>query len=172
MDLLPPIYAGIYWVVVILGLAKLFDMATGINGHIIINSRFFRFDLYTNILLAILTISTNYLLIPQFGLEGAAIATALSIFIYNFVKFVFVWIKFGMQPFQLKAIWIIVIAGLCLLLSEQLPYMINFFVDVAVRSLLILILFTSAVLILRVSDDFQRLVMEALRRIKNILTRN
>jgi O-antigen/teichoic acid export membrane protein len=172
IDLLPGEYTGIYWVVVILGLAKLFDMATGINGHLIINSKHFRFDLYTNILLAVLTVITNFWLIPLYGLEGAAAATALSIFIYNFVKFIFVWIKFSMQPFQLNALWIIIIAGICLTLSELIPYMVNFFMDVTVRSLFILTLFTSTVLLFRLSDDFQNLANESLRRLKHLLTRN
>lgn len=172
IDLLPAAYEGIYWVVVILGLAKLFDMATGINGHIIINSKHFRFDLYTNILLAVLTVFTNYLLIPIYGLEGAAAATALSIFIYNFIKFIFVWIKFNMQPFQLNALWILIIAGICLLIAEQIPYMFNFFIDVTVRSLIILTLFTSAVILFRLSDDFQNLAVESLRRIKILISRN
>ncbi len=171
IDLLPAEYVEIYYVVVILGLAKLFDMATGINGHIIINSKHFRFDLYTNILLAVLTVITNYMLIPLYGLEGAAVATALSIFIYNFVKFIFVWIKFDMQPFQLNAVWVILIAGACLIIAEQIPYMLNFFVDVIIRSLVILTLFTSAVIMFRLSEDFENLAAESLRRLKILLTR-
>lgn len=171
IDLLPGEYAGIYWVVVILGLAKLFDMATGINGHLIINSKHFRFDLYTNILLAVLTVITNYILIPMYGLEGAAAATALSIFIYNFVKFIFVWIKFGMQPFQMNAVWVILIAGVCLLIAEQIPYMINFFVDVTVRSLIILLLFITPVYLFRLSDDFLNLAAESIKRIQFLINR-
>lgn len=169
LDLLPAEYVGIYWVVVILGLAKLFDMATGINGHIIINSKHFRFDLYTNILLAALTVITNYLLIPIYGLEGAAVATALSIFIYNFIKFIFVWTRFNMQPFQLNAVWVILIAGLCLLISEQIPYMLNFFVDVIIRSLIILVLFSSCIILFRLSEDFSNLAAESLGRIRTLL---
>lgn len=172
IDILPSEYTGIYWVVVIVGLAKLFNMATGANGLIIINSKHFRFDLYTNILLVLLTIITNLLLIPLYGIIGAALATALSIFIYNFIKFIFVWIKFNMQPFQLNALWILIIAGICLLIAEQIPYMLNFFVDVTVRSLIILTLFTSAVILFRLSDDFQNLAVESLRRIKILISRN
>ena len=171
-DLLPADYAGIYWVVVIIGLANLFNMATGVNGKIIINSRHYRFDLYTNIMLVILTIATNYLLIPIYGIVGAATATALSIFFYNIVKFAFVWIKFDMQPFRWNAAAIVGIAAVCLYISEQIPYMVNFFVDVAVRSLIILLLFTSAVILFRLSDDFQNLAIESLKRLKNLILRN
>ena len=171
-DLLPEEYVGIYWVVVVVGLAKLINMATGVNGHIIMNSRFYRYDLYTNILLLVLTIGTNLLLIPVYGIVGAALATAISIFVYNFVKFIIVWVKFDMQPFQWNAGAIVGIAAVCLYISEQIPYMINFFVDVTVRSLIILLLFTSAVILFRLSEDFQNLALESLKRLKIFRTQN
>jgi len=166
IDLLPEEYSEIYWVVVIIGMAKLFNMATGVNGTIIINSRYYRFDLYTNILLVILTIFTNVLLIPVFGITGAAIATAISIFIYNLIKFIFVWIKFSMQPFQWSALIVLLIAAICLGISEQIPYLNNFYIDLIVRSAMIAALFTGCVLFFKLSDDFQKLVNESIRRIR------
>ena len=168
IDLLPADYAGIYWVVVIIGLANLFNMATGVNGKIIINSRHYRFDLYTNVLLVVLTILTNYLLIPVYGIVGAAMATAFSIFFYNLVKFAFVWIKFDMQPFHWNAAAVLAISVACLLISEQIPYLFNFYIDVIIRSLIILILFVSSILIFRLSDDFQRLIYESIRRLRKL----
>ncbi|MEX0906082.1 MAG: polysaccharide biosynthesis C-terminal domain-containing protein [Balneolaceae bacterium] len=167
--LLPEEYDGIYWVVVIIGLAKLFNMATGVNGMIIINSKHYRFDLYTNILLVILTIVTNLLLIPPYGITGAAIATAISIFVYNFIKFLFVWIKFRMQPFQWNALGVLGIAVLSLTLSSMIPYLNNFFVDVTIRSLAIAGIFLTAVLVFHLSEDAKNLVTETWKRIRSFL---
>ncbi|MEX1268921.1 MAG: polysaccharide biosynthesis C-terminal domain-containing protein [Balneolaceae bacterium] len=168
LDLLPDTYDGIYWVVIIVGLAKLFNMATGVNGMIIINSKHYRFDLYTNILLVILTITTNLLLIPPYGITGAAIATAVSIFVYNFIKFLFVWITFKMQPFQWNALGVVMISAVCLGLSFLVPYMMNFFVDLMVRSLMIAAVFLGAVLAFGLSDDVKNLVTETLRRVQTL----
>lgn len=170
MDLLPPEYHGGEWVIVIIGFAKLFNMATGINGGIISNSKEYRFDLYANILLVLLTIITNYLLIPVYGILGAAIATAISIFVYNFVKFVFVWIKFSMQPFHWNALAVLVIAAGCLLLSFQVPYMVNLWVDVVVRSLGITIIFTGAILLFNLSPDVKNLLKEVLKRVQEFIS--
>lgn len=168
MYLLPPEYNGVQWVIIIIASAKLFNMATGINGGIIINSKYYRFDLYTNILLIFLAVITNYLLIPFYGIIGAAIATAFSILIYNLVKVIFVWIKFSMQPFQWNALAILVIAAGCLLLSFQIPYLYNFFVDVIVRSLIITIIFLGLILLFNLSDDVKNLAKESLRRMRGI----
>jgi O-antigen/teichoic acid export membrane protein len=169
LDLLPPEYNGIKWIVIIIGLAKLFGMATGINGGIILNSRFYRFDLYSNIFLVLLTVATNYLLIPIYGILGAAIATALSIFIYNSIKFIFVWIKFNMQPFRWNALAILVIAAVCLGISWQIPYFYNFVADLIVRSGIITIIFTGSILLFDLSDDVKNLLIESYNRIKKII---
>jgi O-antigen/teichoic acid export membrane protein len=164
MDLLPSEYHGAQWVIIVIGLARLFDMSTGINGVIISNSKYYRFDLYVNLLLVALTITTNYLLIPIYGILGAALATALTVFIYNFIKFVYVWIKFSMQPFQWNALGVLIIAGGCLLGSFQLPYLGSFVVDVAVRSLLITAVFTGLVFVFNLSDDINRLLTQGVQR--------
>ncbi|MDZ7690389.1 MAG: polysaccharide biosynthesis C-terminal domain-containing protein [Balneolaceae bacterium] len=113
MDILPPEYHS-QWVIIIIGVAKLIDMATGVNGQIILHSKHYRFDLYTMIFLVILTVATNYLLIPIYGILGAAIATALSILVYNLIKCIFVWITFSMQPFHWSSLAVLAIAAICL----------------------------------------------------------
>lgn len=170
MYLLPDEYHGAKWVIITVGVAKLFDMATGINGGIIVNSKHYRFDLYTNIFLVIITISTNYLLIPVYGILGAALATAFSIFLYNAVKMCFVWYTFSMQPFQWSSLWVLVIAASCLLLSFQIPYLSNFFVDLTVRSLGITLLFLSAILTFNLSQDVQSLYGNTISELRNLLS--
>jgi len=171
MDLLPAQYQGAKWVIITIGLAKLFDMSTGINGGIISNSKYYRFDLYVNIFLVGLSIVTNYLLIPIYGMLGAAIATAISIFSYNFIKFLFVWVKFSMQPFHWDALAILAIAVGCLLLSFQIPYMLNFFVDVIVRSGIITVLFLGLILIFNLSEDIKNLLTQSLLRVRTFFKR-
>lgn len=169
MYLLPSEYHGAKWVILTIGAAKLFDMATGINGGIITNSKYYRFDLYTNIFLVLLTVVTNYLLIPIYGILGAAMATALSIFLYNTVKLIFVGIKFSMQPFQWKSLAILALAGSCLFLSFQLPYLFNFFIDVTVRSLAMALFFIGLILLFNLSGDVKALYHRTLEEGKRIL---
>ena len=170
MDLLPAAYQGAQHIILVIGFAKLFDMATGINGGIILNSKYFRFNLYVNIFLVILAISANYILIPIYGILGAAIATTLSIVVYNTIKLVFVWVKFSMQPFEWNTPVVIAIAAACLILSFQIPYLVNLFVDVIVRSLSITIVFIGTILLFGLSEDVKSLVREIRRRTKLFLS--
>ena len=98
LSLLPDKFQGGKYVVLFISLSKLFSISTGVTSQIIINSRFFRFDLYSNIILLGITILFNYIFIPEssplfeydiVGINGAAFATALSVIIFNSFKMVF-----------------------------------------------------------------------------------
>lgn len=155
--LLPDGFAVARNVMIIISAAKLIDMATGANSIILLNSPWYRFDLVTNILLVGLTIITNLLLIPIYGLDGAAWATFITITVYNLVKFVYIWIKMGIQPFEfpfLKAIFTGVVA---FLVSLLLPTLSNVWVDLIIRSLIISLVYGIIVLKWNVSDDINRI---------------
>lgn len=167
--LLPPQYQDIKWIFLIIGFSSLFNIATGINGAIIINSKYFRFSLYINIFLVVITVIANYFLIPVYGLLGAAIATAGSVIIYNIIKMIFVWVKFSMQPFQWKTPAVVIIAAVCLVLSFQIPYLYNFYIDVIVRSIAITVVFIGSILLFHLSDDVKELLSDIVHRIKIFL---
>jgi O-antigen/teichoic acid export membrane protein len=89
-------------VILLLGLAKLFDMLTSINEYIIAYSKHFRYNLYFLLVLAVVNVVANLTLIPQFELAGAALATLLSVVLFNIFKTYFVYAKFKIHPFQRK----------------------------------------------------------------------
>ncbi|MGM0506241.1 MAG: lipopolysaccharide biosynthesis protein [Bacteroidota bacterium] len=99
LTILPEIYREGSLVILIIGCGKLIDMATGANGSILLLSKFYRWDLLFNGLLVIFTFATNWLLIPRYGIEGAAVATAISLALYNGIKFLFVRNRYGLSPF-------------------------------------------------------------------------
>jgi O-antigen/teichoic acid export membrane protein len=92
------------YVVFFLGLAQVWDMMTGINSEIIAYSRYYRFNLYLTLFLGVLNVGANLVFIPLYGLVGSALATCLSIFIYNVAKLVFIQWKYGFHPFSAKII--------------------------------------------------------------------
>lgn len=169
INLLPPAYSGGALVIIIIGVANIFDMATGINGGIILNSKHYRFDLWSTLFLIVVTVALNYLLIPVYGIVGAAIGTASAIFLYNSLKVIFVWIHFSMQPFKWQMLLVLLIGGLTLLLSFQIPFVRNLFLDILIRSVIVTILYLVPILTLKISDDLNNLAAESLKRIGRVL---
>lgn len=110
-------------VLYILGFALLFDLATGFNGYIITNSKYYKFNNNATIALAVLTIFNNliFLLLFKMGINGVAIATAISLTIYNVIKIYFNYKKFGVHPFSWKFLQVLFILSLVLILGYFLP---------------------------------------------------
>jgi O-antigen/teichoic acid export membrane protein len=74
-------------VVFIISLGTLINMATGNNDGILYTSEKYRITIYLLLGLVLVAFINYKIFIPLFGMEGAAIATALSAFLYNAVKF-------------------------------------------------------------------------------------
>ena len=97
--LLPEAYRGGYIIVLLIGFTKLLDALLGNNNAILFNSDYYRVLLFMGVLLALFTILFNWLLIPLYGLNGAAFATFMAICIYNSLKLIYVKRKFNIIPF-------------------------------------------------------------------------
>ena len=80
-------YAAVPGIVLIMGIAKLVDLGTGVNGQIISTSINWKFDFYTNVLLTIIAFPLNFIMIKNFGIIGAAFSNLIAIFVFNFVKY-------------------------------------------------------------------------------------
>lgn len=119
------VYAAGFTLIVFLGLAKVFDAFTGINGLILANSKYYYVGIYFTIALAVLAIFLNNLLIPEFGLNGVAYATAISIALYNLIMSLFVWYRFRITPFSSSSIHLlsfIVLSGSFLFIQSALHF--------------------------------------------------
>ena len=87
-------------VVLILSAGSLFNMATGLNAAVLFTSEKYRYGAVFLILLAVVVLMLQMMLIPMFGMNGAALATCLASFFYNGLLFWFVHKHFRLQPFE------------------------------------------------------------------------
>jgi O-antigen/teichoic acid export membrane protein len=159
-SLLPEKFSVGKYVVLYIGISQLFNMASGLNGEIIINSKFYRYDLYSSIFLVFLTIATNYYFIQKYGINGAAMATAISVFLFNLIRLVLLKIKMNMQPFSLKTIYTILLLVIIYLLLNFLPNSSYAFLDIIWKSLVVLIIFIPGVLYFNLSEDISLFVKD------------
>ncbi|MDH5597924.1 MAG: oligosaccharide flippase family protein, partial [Cyclobacteriaceae bacterium] len=138
-------YAAGKYVVLAIGLGKLVDLASGNNGDIIVMSDHYKFNIILVSILAVLTIISNYLLIPTYGFTGAAIASAISIFFYNLIKFLFIYKKMKLQPFNWLSLIILNMSILIFIMGEFLPHYPVLWIDMLLRTSLVLILFLGVI---------------------------
>jgi len=163
---LPDKFAIGKYVVLFIGLANLFQLVAGVNANIIVNSKYYKFDLYSNFILLGITIITNMIFIPKYGINGAAFATALSIFFVNFIKVLFIYLKINIHPFGIKTIYGIIIIILTYVITNLIPFTGIQILDIAFRSLLIGLIFVPLVLKFRISEDINDLALDAWMKVK------
>ena len=169
--ILPAEFEAGRYVILLIGLAYLFDMALGVNGSIIGNSRYYPVGALIMVFMVILIIITNLIFIPKYGIVGAALASALSKFIVNLVRYLFVFWKFKMQPYNYKFIIVILIGFVSYMAGYFMPEMKHFVVDIIIRSVLITLLFGGLILLFKVSEDINRLFADVINRIGVIYRR-
>lgn len=160
--ILPDIYAAGLWVVFIVGIGKLTGMVCGLNGVILSNSKHYRVSFYTNIILVAITITANYLLIPEYGIVGAAFASALAIVVYNGVKYFYVLIKMELQPFSLKTLWVILLGALTIYITHVWVNFSSIWLDIVIKTVIFPFTFMAPILYFKVSPDINEL-LESLR---------
>lgn len=143
-----------------LGLAQLVNMATGINNQIITHSPLYRYNLLLIGMLAVLNVGANFWLIPLYGITGAAMASALSISVYNLLKFIFIWWKFGLQPLRRSFFAVVGLALLTLGVSLWLPKTSLPLLNIGLSSFLVLLFFIAPILFFRLAPELNALIFQ------------
>jgi len=127
-------YDAIGKLIFILGLAKLIDLATGVNSQIIGTSNFWKFDFFTNLFYILLSLPLNYYLIKNYNLEGLAYSNLIALTLYNSIRFSFLYFKFNLQPYTYKhGLFLLLSIGL-ILLVHQIPTANNILANILLQS--------------------------------------
>lgn len=87
-----------YYVLIILGTSQLFNAFTGSVGNMLLMTGFEKETLISYGASVVLNILLNLWLIPIYGIYGAALATAFSLFLSNLLMCIYVFRKIGVSP--------------------------------------------------------------------------
>jgi O-antigen/teichoic acid export membrane protein len=151
-------------VILILGFARLFDMAGSLNYEIINYSKHYRILLPLTVSVALMTMLLNYLLIPTYGIYGAAAATALSVLLYNIIKVAYIYRVLHIQPFTWATIkwlflFLVLLLSSALLKSGSTPWF-----DFLWKGALATILYAIGVYLLALSPQINSFIAKRLHR--------
>ncbi|WP_319482734.1 oligosaccharide flippase family protein [uncultured Draconibacterium sp.] len=164
LEILGPDYAGGKWVIFFIGLGYLIDMATGANGHIISYSKYYRMALWLLLTLVAIMVILMFLLVPSWGIVGAAAAIAVAFLCNNLMKFLFVKVRFGMQPFTVKFFTIVLVFALSWAASFLVPQL-TLIPDILLRSAVFSAVYLFLTYFLKISEDIVGLVNRFFRGI-------
>ncbi|MGB1003004.1 MAG: polysaccharide biosynthesis C-terminal domain-containing protein [Salibacteraceae bacterium] len=118
-------YDSGFWVLIFLACANLIKMSSGVKFIIISNSRYFKWVTGFQAFFIFLLVTTNLIFIPLFGVNGAALASLISSFIYHITGLVFLKRKLNMWPFSynhLKLLIVFLIMGIVIYLLPDFNF--------------------------------------------------
>ncbi len=149
---------------IFLGLTRVIDSGTGVNAQIIGTSNFWRFELYSGLVLMGCMLPLSYLFAKQFDILGPTIAGLISTIIYNTFRIVFLWKKYRLFPFTPKSVYMLNIALGVYIITWLLFDSWSGLPGLFARSIFALILFAAGILILKPSPDMGPVMQALLNR--------
>ncbi|RNC90183.1 MAG: lipopolysaccharide biosynthesis protein [Allomuricauda sp.] len=163
-EMLPEPYRGGFYIIALIGLAKVTDSLLGNNNSILYNSKYYKVVLGFGASLAIVTILLNLWLIPIYGIEGAALASFVAIVVFNVLKLAYVKLKFDMLPFSQGSFKILVTLILIGILFWYLQFPFHPLVNIVFKSLLITLMYGGILYRFNISEDVSGLLARFLKR--------
>ncbi len=156
--LLPTEYHQGVNVTLIMSVGAFINMATGVNYSILFNSSKYIYGVAFIVVLLSMTIVGNMVMIPRYGIEGAAIATAFASVIYNVLKYFYLWFEFKMQPFNISMVKILGVMALCFGVNYFISDIENHVLSIFIRSSLITIIYAASTYVLKIVPEFHQYI--------------
>ena len=166
-EILPPVYSSGKWVLVIYSAGMLIVTIFGLASNITETSGLFRF---TSLFLAISIIMQfllSFLLIPQYGITGAAWATVITLVANVSFQAGLQHLYHGISGVNLKLLSVPIIGLIAFLAGYFLPRF-PLILDIFLRSLLVSLLFGSLIIMSKISPELNDLIHPYFRKIRSL----
>lgn len=160
IQLLPEAYAGGLQVVYITGIGALFQTLAGTSTAMLFNADSYVKAGISVLVLVVINLTLNFLLIPHWGMTGAAMAAAVSAAAYTLIRWGLTWHEYRMHPFTPNLVKIVVVIAIGLLLNYFTPTGQQPLLNMLLRTGIILFSYGLAVIGLKLAPE----VMEWLKR--------
>jgi len=164
--LLPPEYSQGLFTVFTIGFSKYLDLILGNNNSIIFNSKYYKAVLFLGLLLAFVQIALNLYLIPIMMIDGAALATLISIALYSLAKLLFVVFKMKLFPFTKKTLISFAILAVSFLLFYYWDFDFHPIINIGIKSAMVAIFFVGSHYWWKVSPEVNSVIDKVLSFIK------
>ena len=141
-------------------------MAFGLNNEILYSSKYYRLIVYIAFGIVLCSVGLNMLLIPIWGMNGAALAVSFSLVLFNLLKTWLIYRKFHIHCFSRHYITLSLLIAAVIGLLYFIPFLtfisnhmfMNALLNVVFKSCAGSILFLVPLYLFRVSPDFNDFV--------------
>ncbi|REE82211.1 O-antigen/teichoic acid export membrane protein [Lutibacter oceani] len=153
-----PQYTKGIWIVLIISIAKLMELALGTGNAILMNSKYYKIFFYMSLAMALTVIILNRWLISLVGINGAALATLIVVLTYSSIKIFYIKSKLNIQPFSTNTVKIVLIVSAVFFLFYFWNFEFFPLINIAIKGVLITVIYLFIINKLHISKDLNSLV--------------
>ncbi len=161
-------YLDAKYAVLFLGIGKLFTLLQGNSSAMLTFSKKYYLSLIVNFCAVFLGIYFNSWAIPQWGIEGAAIATAATWFVSGFIVAVLIWWIYKMNPMTWNVLFSILIFAMLFALNHIFTNFldINHLVFGGLKTTIIMGLAIWMIYVFNLSEDVKSMIQKMLNAVR------
>ncbi len=161
-SLVKPEYLAAKTALLIIGVGKLYDLGSGVNSLILAYSRYYKLDSFLVISFIGLLYLLNKIMIPSYGLEGAAYATLIATVYYNTARNLLIWKYFRIHPYSFKQVIVVfiglIVLGIGFLLPDLKGGIWFSLISIVYKSMVLLLLFIVPFYFLKISPEVNEVI--------------
>ncbi len=161
--ILPAGYEQIKPVVFILLIGKMFQTASGMSSEVISFSKYYRFNFRISLLLLLMIAVLNRILIPEYGIEGAAWGATISVSVFSIAKAIFLQKKLQLSPVPPHTAYAVMAGIIASLAGIMLPFTVHVIPDVIIRSAIVVMLYGGIILRFTPDSDLSLYIKNIIR---------
>ena len=119
---------------------------------------------YMSLAMALSVIVLNRYLIGLIGINGAALATLIVVFIYSFIKIFYIKSKLNMQPFSLNTVKIVLIVSVVFFLFYFWNFNLNPILNMLLKGILITVFYLLLINKFKISQEVNNLLVKSFKK--------
>ena len=159
-------YRNGFVVFLLLGATKVVDMGTGVNSQIIGTSTRWKFEFISGVILLLLMIPLTYTLTIRYDIVGPALASFISVSIYNCIRIIFLWNKYRLFPFTRQTLYTLLLAVVCFIICYYAFRGMHGLAGLFVRSIAFIALYAGGAIYLKLSPDIIPVLQTIQKRLR------
>jgi len=150
------------WIVLIISIAKLMELALGTGNAILVNSKYYKIFFYLSLAMAVSVIFLNKWLINLIGINGAALATLIVVLVYSLVKILYIKVKLKIQPFSIQTVKILILVLSIFTLFYFWNFTFHPIINMVLKSIIVSMIYIVLIKKLEISKDINSLISKYL----------
>jgi len=164
LEIVTPEYFEGKYVVFFIGLSNVVLMLSGISGVVIQNSPAYRKQSLFLGVYAIIIVISNAIMIPLWGIIGAAAASFAASLCFNLMKYLFLLKRYKFQPFNYRYLLVMVCALISYYIAYLLPKQDSFIIDIIVRGAVVSLIYIALSIAFHISEDLNAYVKKIIKK--------